>query len=161
MGYVYLIKCYEFYKIGIAENVRVRLCQLQIGNPISLSVVTYYAFPAASVVEDALHKKFAEKRTVGEWFALTDDEIQLFHKMSMEWGGVVGEQIKPVQRVAPDQARSKPQSRPTLDKFCDGRTDAEIKVIGQSFFWAWWELKNGKPRRRTAYGGEITEKTGA
>jgi hypothetical protein len=42
MQYVYLIKCQQFYKIGVANDVESRLAQLSTGNPFPLEVKVIY-----------------------------------------------------------------------------------------------------------------------
>ena len=61
MQYLYLIKCQQYYKIGVANDVESRLAQLSTGNPFPLEVEIVYLFDNAEVVERALHQKFKVK----------------------------------------------------------------------------------------------------
>ena len=38
-SYVYFIQCGQYVKIGIATTIKTRLRELQVGNPITLSVL--------------------------------------------------------------------------------------------------------------------------
>lgn len=87
MQYLYLIECREFYKIGVANDVKSRLASLQTGNPIQLSIVTCFGFNNAEVVEKSLHQRFELSRQIGEWFILTDTEIKLLFDLCRNLGG--------------------------------------------------------------------------
>ena len=74
--YVYLIRCGDdFFKIGIATDPQDRLKQLQTGNPETLWLVKYFSFDNARLIEETLHNTFSAFRTNGEWFKLTDDQV--------------------------------------------------------------------------------------
>lgn len=84
-GYVYLIRNGQFsqYKIGWTKlrseedpekSVAKRKAGNQTGNPEPLIVVGH--FRASSVkVEKRLHKMFADRKGLGEWFDLTDMDV--------------------------------------------------------------------------------------
>lgn len=80
MQYLYLIKCQQFYKIGIAADVSDRIRNLQTGNPFPLEVLATYGYDNVALVETVLHKRFANRRTRGEWFDFSDDDIETFKK---------------------------------------------------------------------------------
>jgi len=70
---VYLItdEWLSYFKIGVAENPHRRLRELQIGNPKKLIIQLLVWFPTrdmARAVERAMHERFAEFNTSGEWF---------------------------------------------------------------------------------------------
>lgn len=88
MPYVYLLKCNEFYKIGIATDVQTRLASLQTGNPFRIDVVVSYEFPTANAVEAALHQKFKAKQKNLEWFGLTENDIAELRQVCVLLGGV-------------------------------------------------------------------------
>jgi predicted GIY-YIG superfamily endonuclease len=88
MPYVYLIKCNEFYKIGVATDVQTRLAALQTGNPFRIDVVISYEFPTANAVEAALHQKFKAKQKNLEWFNLTEKDIAEFRQVCALLGGI-------------------------------------------------------------------------
>ena len=88
MENLYLIKCNEFYKIGIANDLDDRLTNLQVGNPYKLVVADCFEFPNAFVVEQVLHREFAGVRKLGEWFLLTGDDVRKFREECLSLGGV-------------------------------------------------------------------------
>lgn len=87
MSYVYLIQSNEFYKIGIANDLKTRLAQLQTGNPTELLILACYEFPNAQAVEIALHQKYKNVRKRGEWFMLTEQDQKDFNQICNMLGG--------------------------------------------------------------------------
>lgn len=69
----------RYVKIGYSRCTEARIGMVQTGCPIPLGDV--YAFPCAALrvrqVEKALHRRFAQFRTVGEWFCVPDDSFVL------------------------------------------------------------------------------------
>ena len=82
MPYLYLIRCKEFLKIGIANDVGSRIASLQTGNPYKLELLDAYQFDNPMPVEQSLHQRFAQLRTNGEWFTLADADIQIAAAMA-------------------------------------------------------------------------------
>jgi FKBP-type peptidyl-prolyl cis-trans isomerase 2 len=89
MQYLYLIKCQQFYKIGVANDVENRLAQLSTGNPFELRVLAIFGYENAECVERALHQKFANRRERGEWFSLDNAEVEVLAEICDTLGGVV------------------------------------------------------------------------
>lgn len=58
-------------KIGVTRNVRVRLKELQVGNPAELYIAR--VIPGGAVEEAWLHNRFSEQRIRGEWFRWHED----------------------------------------------------------------------------------------
>ena len=75
-GFVYLIKCNEWYKIGKAKNVNSRLSGLQTGSPYLLELLHAIHCKDYSRAESYLHNVFADRRGLGEWFELTENDIE-------------------------------------------------------------------------------------
>ena len=70
-SYVYVITNGTDYKIGKADNVEVRVKQLQTGSSSKLDIVyKIECYGNAYVMESLLHKKFSTFRGIGEWFTL-------------------------------------------------------------------------------------------
>lgn len=72
-GFVYLVKCGHFHKIGRARNVKHRMAGIQFPEKPRLIKAVHclgYGF-----LEKALHALFAHKRTHGEWFCLSEEEV--------------------------------------------------------------------------------------
>ena len=77
--FVYFIKNTETnrFKIGRTKNVEERLCQLQTGNDCPL--VLYKIIPSenSAELETSLHNKFADYHIRGEWFSISEEQINL------------------------------------------------------------------------------------
>ena len=83
-GYIYVIKCHDWYKIGKAFNIKERLGALQTGNPYELEIVHSIKCNDYTLVENRLHKRYAFHRGHGEWFKLPLDalnEVKMIHSM--------------------------------------------------------------------------------
>ena len=86
MGYVYLIlqtdsNDLESYKIGITKNEpKLRLKQLQTGNPNKLTLLKSYDSVNYLKVERWLHRKYSTTKTEAsnEWRNLTNDNVRDF-----------------------------------------------------------------------------------
>lgn len=78
---VYLVRCGDFnlYKIGksIAGTIKYgRLVTLQGGCPFELTLIGEIITNQALDLEKQLHKQFWKNRYRGEWFYLTDSQIE-------------------------------------------------------------------------------------
>ena len=71
---IYFIRSGEYVKIGRAVDIEVRMAQLQTAHPVPLVLIA--TMEGGVDVEKALHFRFESKRTSGEWFRLTDSEVQ-------------------------------------------------------------------------------------
>jgi len=63
---IYFISTGEFVKIGIANNPKQRLRDLQTASPVKLKII--YTIPGTENLEKILHNIFDEYRECGEWF---------------------------------------------------------------------------------------------
>ena len=88
-SYVYLIQCEKYHKIGIAYRLDQRLRGLQTGNPFKLDLKASVLVDDARALETQLHQNYSLNRTQGEWFELTDNDVQGIIKMMLDQGGVV------------------------------------------------------------------------
>lgn len=75
MRSIYVMKCHEYHKIGIAANPRRRLNAIKTSNPYEVELIRAVKVPDAIGLERQLHRQFAECRVRGEWFELTDTQI--------------------------------------------------------------------------------------
>jgi len=77
-GFVYLIRNGEtdYYKIGIAKDVGVRLNALQTGNPEPLCLIGQFLVADARAKEKELHKRFNSCRVSREWFVLSQSVVE-------------------------------------------------------------------------------------
>lgn len=72
---VYLLKCGDRYKIGIANDIERRIKELN-ERPYPVELL-YYTRPIknAHELESKLYQKYENKRLGGEWFNLDSDDI--------------------------------------------------------------------------------------
>lgn len=68
--YVYFIYCAGRVKIGRAMDVKARLKNIAVGSPFRPTVLL--AVSGSLSAEKVLHARFAQDRTHGEWFRLSD-----------------------------------------------------------------------------------------
>lgn len=87
MSYLYILKCQEFYKIGIANDVASRLATLQVGNPYPIEPYAYYKFDNPLPIEQSLHQRFGNLCQSGEWFSLSDEHLRLIEQICSLLGG--------------------------------------------------------------------------
>lgn len=86
MGYVYLIletniHGEELHKIGITKrDVNKRISELKTGNPNQVSLLQAYESKNYKKVEQWMHRKHAQSKTLAknEWFTLTDEQVFSF-----------------------------------------------------------------------------------
>ena len=76
-------------KIGVANNVEVRMAELQIGNPyelILLASIPVSSRKRAEALEKSLHRKFAGQHIRGEWFQRNIDVKEAIEFFEAEFG---------------------------------------------------------------------------
>lgn len=85
IGYVYLMTNGRDYKIGLtASEPDNRRRQLQTGNSDNIELIAYTVCKDMSSLEAELHHKFILKRKAGEWFSLTEEDIQRVYTIFKE-----------------------------------------------------------------------------
>ncbi len=86
IGYVYLMTNGANYKIGFTANKpEKRLKQLQTGNSSRIELVGYVVCKDMESLESDLHREFAFKRQMGEWFGLNDNDLYtIFERFKAE-----------------------------------------------------------------------------
>jgi hypothetical protein len=80
VGFIYAVGCHEYVKIGIAENVPLRIAGLQIGNPYDLVFLGAWKTFRPAEHELAIHRHLASYRVRGEWFKLPKMTMELLSK---------------------------------------------------------------------------------
>lgn len=73
--FVYVAQCDCYYKIGIAYNLESRINTLQVGNPYKIDFYTCLKTKKAKEIEKKLHKLFEKKRLRGEWYELSEEDL--------------------------------------------------------------------------------------
>ena len=85
VGYIYVLQCQEFYKIGIADDIKKRMASLQTGNPIKLRLILCQRHSDYKTMERWYHQKFRAKQIQGEWFKLSDDDVEWLAGMFVKY----------------------------------------------------------------------------
>lgn len=76
---IYIIQADCYYKIGISDDPEKRLLQVSTGCPIPPTILATFKTKSRKqdeMLEYKAHKKFSKKRTNGEWFLLSEDELK-------------------------------------------------------------------------------------
>jgi DNA-binding CsgD family transcriptional regulator len=75
-GYVYIISSeLGFCKIGRTKNVAARMTQLK-SMPLKVDLIHTIACEDEVKFEKELHERYKDKKKSGEWFSLTEDDIE-------------------------------------------------------------------------------------
>ena len=82
IGYVYIIKhgARREYKIGRTNNRLRREGEIGLELPEKIEPIHVIETDDPSGVEAYWHRRFAENRMKGEWFALTSDDVRAFKR---------------------------------------------------------------------------------
>jgi Meiotically up-regulated gene 113 len=77
-GVVYLLKAGPYYKIGYSADGGKRLGQIKLQLPYDVEQIHQIVTDDPQGIETYWHRRFARKRTNGEWFQLTDEDVLSF-----------------------------------------------------------------------------------
>jgi hypothetical protein len=74
-GCFYILKCKEFYKIGITQDFDARNRRYVTENPFEIERVFVHKIHCAHLVESYLKKTFRHKNHRGEWFNFSNRDL--------------------------------------------------------------------------------------
>lgn len=73
---IYILENNEkYYKIGYSKDPERRVKQLNTGNSTNLKLLHKFTCKYDSIIESNLQKRFKHKNIKGEWFDLSEDDI--------------------------------------------------------------------------------------
>lgn len=81
VNYLYLLKCNEYYKIGVSDNIQCRIDALQTGNPYKISLKYKWLPKDAYRAEKIIHEVLKHKNHRSEWFILDDIDIKKMNEI--------------------------------------------------------------------------------
>ena len=82
--FVYLVRAENgLHKIGIAANARERFLGIRSQSPAPVALEFCMRCPRALEIERALHSRFVSKRHHGEWFDLSEDDVEYVKSLGM------------------------------------------------------------------------------
>ena len=75
--WIYVLKCNEFYKVGITKNIKSRLSTIKTDNPYEITVIlkrSSNSLTRALRIEALAHRRLIGWSHWGEWFHINDDK---------------------------------------------------------------------------------------
>lgn len=82
-GYVYLVQGPPgLYKIGKSKDPEDRVRTFGVKLPFEVDLIHTIQCADYTAAEKALHLRFADKRSEGEWFALADEDVETIKAIS-------------------------------------------------------------------------------
>lgn len=74
---LYLLRVGQRYKIGVSKDIPARILNLSSHCPDVVHLIHRFRYKAPRALERALHVTFQGRERYGEWFSLTQDDVNL------------------------------------------------------------------------------------
>lgn len=74
-GFIYLIQCHDFTKVGYADKIAIRLSAFQTGCPYKLRLLASWRSDSVQRDEARLHELWRKYEVRGEWFQVPAGEL--------------------------------------------------------------------------------------
>lgn len=84
---VYLIQFLQWYKIGCSADLDMRIRNIEQNLPDDVKLVHVWACKNYRRLELRFHNMYRTKRVKGEWFVLTDEDVQFMQSISAKGYG--------------------------------------------------------------------------
>lgn len=87
-GWLYVISCDRFHKVGVTNSPHRRMAQMMLHNPMDMDLVLYRRVPRPVLfyVETQAHALLSEHHHRGEWFAADLKTIRIAVDKAMYLG---------------------------------------------------------------------------
>lgn len=82
IGYIYLVKSDQYFKIGCSKQPNVRFEQIGLQLPFPFEVLHIIPADDMFIAERELHLKYAHQHSNGEWFKLSQEEVNEIMSLS-------------------------------------------------------------------------------
>jgi len=82
VGWIYIIRCGRFYKIGWSTKPNQRFYTISSSLPFKTEFIHRIGTDNPVLFEAELHERYAKKRTRGEWFRLSVCDVEELRSMT-------------------------------------------------------------------------------